>query len=159
MKAPRIILTSLLVLGSVSLWYIQRAYSRQAPPATFPMSVGYDSASPNAQTYQGLANVLGGYTGLPAGRATFFSGYTEARGFFIVGWSSHITDAQPNANGYLTTLMVHALIHSSVGADLVVADCAYYEQYQVNNGGSFYFVASFDPNGQAGLVSQNIDVY
>ena len=147
-------IATLLCLIAGSTCYVQA----QQGVTTFPLVVSFDPANPNAATYSSVAMALNGFNGLPTSRRTFWSDYTAANGYPIWGWTGFITSAQPNGNGFLVTLNVQAAIGADGGAYMIM-DSPYLETYQVNNDGSFGYIQSFDPNGMAGQVSHNINVY
>ena len=128
---------------------------------TFPLYVSYDPTGLDPATdqlYQNIENTLQGDSGYPNNRATFFSGYNADNGFTMRGWGAYITAVEPNGNGYLVTLSITpGLSSTTIGTICLIADLNYSEQYQVNNDGTFQYVASFDSNNAAGLVSTLID--
>jgi hypothetical protein len=148
----------LIVVGGVGLG--GRGHAMQCPPGTFPLAVDFDPANldpATVQAFQAIANTLNGYTGYQNDRSTFFGGHTPDGGYNLTGWQALITSAQPNANGHLATLLVIPDLTSN-GSDAIIRDLAYFEQYQVNADGTFAYVGSLDPNGQAGGVSTAIDL-
>jgi len=155
MHARRIVVVLGLIVGSA--WCVRA----QQVATTYPLSVSVVPDDPNAATYRSLAQAFNGFTGLPNSRTAFFAGYSAANGWSIDGWTSFIAAAQPNAGGALVTLAVQPVLtglNLGVG-DYVIGDLTYFETYQVNNDSTFIYVQSFDPNNQAGQVSQNIDIY
>jgi hypothetical protein len=148
-----------VVAATIALVAPSTGHARQCPATTFPLLVNFDPTGLDDATVRVYQNVLNGFTGLPAGRAAFFSGYSADNGFLIGGWSSLIASVQQNCNGYLVTLNVAPGMSSNSGTDCVINDLIYSEIYQVNNDGTFNYVSSLDPNNQSGLVSNSIDGY
>ena len=157
------------VLVAVMLSFLNSAPSQTRTPVplaseqTFPLGVDYDSTNlddATNQIYLNVQNTLTGFTGYPNDRATFFAGYNDSNGFSLSGWGAWIHAVQANGNGFLVTVSVSpGLSSSKIGADCQIDDLAYTEQYQINNDGTFQYIASFDPNNQAGQVSALIDGY
>lgn len=162
MKARHVgIVVLILIVVAAVAGFARRGQARQNPPGTYPLAVSFDPTGldpSTVQVYQNIQNVLTGFTGYPDNRAAFFAGYTPANDFNLTGWLAQITAAQQNGAGYLATVSVMPYM-TDLGSDAVITDLAYSEQYQVNNDGTFSYVGSLDPNGQAGLVSSVIDLY
>ena len=127
---------------------------------TTPLEVDYDPTGLDPATdqlYQNIENTLQGDSGYPNNRATFFSGYNANNGFTMRGWGAYITAVEPNGNSYLVTLRICPGLYSpNIGACCIILDLAYTEQYQVNAGGTYQYINSFDPMNAAGLVSSQI---
>ena len=159
MKISHVTLGILLMVGSIATWQMTQARLMSQNQTTFPMTVVVaDTAAPDVASCQDAANTLNGYTGLPNDRATFFSGYSQANGFNITGWTAGITNLSRLDAGTLATLKVDALF-GGTGGDLLIGHCSYAEQYLIRWDGTFSYIGSFDPDGQAGQVSPAIDFY
>jgi len=128
-----------------------RLAAAQAPAPSFAyVSVwGFDDLDPQTQTlYQGLANAIAGFSGVPNARGAHYSYYNDGTTWAIACWGAAITDAAPDGNGgYNVTLTVGPNFSISPGTDVVGG---YSETFHVDANGVVTYVSSQDPYGWAG---------